>query len=345
MLPAPGGLSIARSTIRHVHGSHARTALNSQCSFLFDVTSKTHVSVCALTFVPGTPEGDYEIWSTPQPHENVHQCQKAWLLVAKGSHSSQRGQKFRVQFNRDVTITASARHAFYIQGHNSNAVCFSTDTPSAISGESEEVVIHLGHFKSYPWESQLSTGPFGHNGMQAFVGSLEYNVLQTHAVDHAESMAHQLWDHRPFPDAHVVAVCGKTFAVHRAVLAAASPVFEAAWRQPLKEREERVIRIEAYAEAVEALLCFIYTGSVNVNADPGDMLSLAHLYSLHALVRGSAVRLANQVSTQNAVASVRALRPYRTDATVAESWKALVANIQTILAGDAGLLEEVLLSV
>jgi len=251
----------------------------------------------------------------------------------------------RVSLQRHVTIPLGARHAFYISGHNANAVCFSTDTQGSTSGENEDMVIHLGHFKSYPWESQLSTGPFGHNGMQAFVGALEYQVLQTHAVDHAEATAKKLWQQRAFPDVQVVASCGTTFNVHRALLAAASPVFEAAWRQPLRESEERSLHIEAHAEAVEALLCFIYTGQEGTQTDPGEMLYLAHLYGLPALVLGSATRLAASVSAKNAVASVRALRPYRGNPVVRVAWRNMLVNIQNIIAGDARLLEEVLLSV
>merc|ERR1712187_1057223 len=243
------------------------------------------------------------------------------------------------------TIPQGERHAFYISGHDANAVCFSTDTSGSNSGENDDLVIHLGHFKSYPWEAQLSTGPFGHNGMQAFVGSLEYQVLQTRSVDHAESTASELWNRRPFPDAQVVANDGTTFAIHRTILAASSPVLEAAWRQPLRESEERVLRIDSDPETVEALLRFMYTGRESANSDPGEMLSLAHLYGLPALVGVSSTRLASQVSASNAVAAVRALRAYRSDSAVADAWATLLSRIQGIITSDTSLLEEVMLSV
>lgn len=294
--------------------------------------------------MPGAHEGDFEIFATPDVHERVHQTQAAWTLVAKGSHSGPGGMEHRVQLQRDVIIPEGARHAFYIAGDSTNSVRFSTDTDSAKSGENEEVIIHLGHFKSYPWESQLSTGPHGHNGMQAFLGSLEYYVLQTRRVEHAETMATEMWRRRPFPDAQVVAQCGKTFAVHRAVLAASSHVLEAAWRQPLRESEERLLRIDADADIVEALLCFMYTGQESVSCDPGEILSLAHLYGLHALVQGSATRLVTQVTASNALTAVRALRPYRNDAAVSSAWQSLLLSIQGILDKDVGLMEEVLLT-
>mmetsp|Transcript_114480 Transcript_114480/g.296616 ORF Transcript_114480/g.296616 Transcript_114480/m.296616 type:complete len:339 (+) Transcript_114480:47-1063(+) len=333
---------------RPVRQIHSRSCVSgsgqSQCSFLFDVSAKSYVSISAVCFVPGTNEGDYEIWSTPDMHERVHQTQKAWTLVAKGTHAGPRGIGYCVQLQRHVTIPMGERHAFYVTGHNANAVCFSTQSGSPNSGENEDLVIHLGHFKSYPWESQLSTGPFGHNGMQEFVGSLEYQVLQVHAVDHVLATATQLWQTRPFPDAQVVAQDGRTFEVHRAVLSVASPVLEAAWSQPLREGAERVLRIDAEPQVVEALLKFIYTGEETQDTDPGEMLRLAHMYGLPALVRGSAMRLAEDVTPATAVTSVRSLRPYREDPAVETAWRQLLSNIQSILAGDSGLLEDVLLS-
>lgn len=339
------GSMLSGGSVRHISSRSSNPSRQSQCSFLFDVTAKVYVSIGALAYVPGTDEGDFEIWTTPEMHERVHQSQKNWTLVAKGSHSGPRGVKLRVNFQRNVVIPLGERHAFYISGHNANAVCFSTETHGANSGENDDLIIHLGHFKSYPWESQLSTGPFGHNGMQEFVGSMEYQVLQSHAVDHTVSTALQLWERRPFPDAQVVAIGGKSFPVHRAVLAAASAVLEAAWRQPLREGEERILHVDAGPENVEGLLCFMYTGCETGRTDPDEMLRLAHLYGLPALVRVSASRLASNITAANAVVSVRALRPYREDSTVMPAWQTLLANIQSLLAGDAKLLEEVLLSV
>lgn len=333
------------SSARMLNTRTGSSSGQSQCSFLFDVSAKVYVSIYSISFIPGTDEGDYLIWTAPDMHERVHQSQNNWTMVAKGKHSGPKGSKVRVQLQRNVVIPVGERHGFYVQGHNANAVCFSTDTHGNASGENDDIVIHLGHFKSYPWESQLSTGPFGHNGMQEFVGSLEYQVLQSHAVDHTVSTAKHLWERRPFPDAQVVAADGKSFLVHRAVLAAASPVLEAAWRQPLREHEERLLQVDSSPENVEGLLCFMYTGSENSSTEPQEMLRLSHLYGLPALVRISAGQLARNITAANAVVSVRALRPYREDAAVAPAWQMLLSNIQSLLADDSRLLEEVLLSV
>lgn len=352
MLPALPGTGKAPPELQlgtshrsiHTHSAGA-SCKQSQASFLFDVSAKVYVSISSISFVPGTDEGDYLIWTTPEMHERVHQSQKHWTLVAKGTHNAPRGSMTQVTLMRNVVIPMGERHGFYVAGHNANAVCFSTETHGNDSGENTDIIIHLGHFKSYPWESQLSTGPFGHNGMQEFVGSLEYQVLQPHAIDHTVSTALRLWEQRPFPDAQVVAADGTIFAVHRAMLAANSPVLEAAWRQPLREHEERRLQIDASPQNVEGLLCFMYTGCETHNTEPHEMLRLSHLYGLSALVCVSAKHLASQITASNAVTNVRALRPYREDAAVAPAWQTLLYNIQTLLAGDSRLLEEVLLSV
>merc|ERR1712019_19710 len=121
-----------------------------------------------------------------------------------------RGSKLRIPLHRHVQIPKEERHAFYISGHNVNAVCFSTESNNLNSAENADIIIHLGHFKAFPWEGVLSTGPFGHNGMQEFVGSLEYQVLQSPAADYVVMATRQLWENRPFPDAELKATGGQT---------------------------------------------------------------------------------------------------------------------------------------
>jgi len=339
--------SPSNGTMRSIHSHTSKFTGHSQCGFLFDVTAKHHdVAISAVSFVPGTQDGDYDVWTAKEDHERVHQNAAAWTLVAKGTHNGPRGSQLRIPLHRHVHIPSAQRHAFYISGHNVNAVCFSTESYHANSAEDEDVVIHLGHFKAFPWEGALSTGPFGHNGMQEFVGALEYQVLQSNAADHIVSTAQRLWDTRLFADAELVASNGQRFSVHRSVLAAASPQLEEAWRNlPPQGSDLPRLHVDAPAEIVEALLRFMYTGDNCDNIDPGEMLRLAHLYGLPALVRGSAARLANRLSRENAVSLVRALRPYKDHPACEAAWRTMLANVQSLVAGDGRLLEEVLMSV
>mmetsp|Transcript_95873 Transcript_95873/g.213252 ORF Transcript_95873/g.213252 Transcript_95873/m.213252 type:complete len:340 (+) Transcript_95873:173-1192(+) len=332
--------------LRHIH-SHTSdfSVQHSQCGFLFDVTAKSHdIAICAVSFMPGTMDGDYDIWTAPETHELVHQNAKAWTLVAKATHLGPRGAKLRIPLPRYVEVPKTQRHAFYISGHNVNAVCFSTESQHNNSAENEDLILHLGHFKAFPWEGVLSTGPFGHNGMQEFVGDLEYQVLQPIEADHVVATTERLWETRPFPDAELMASGGETFPVHRAVLAAASLEFEEAWRRLPMGEELPVLKVEANADTVESLLHFMYTGYYNENSDPGEMIRLAHLYGLSVLVKGSATRLANCLCTDNAVATVKALRPYRAHPACEAAWHMLLTNVQELLTKDRHLLEEVLLA-
>lgn len=340
----------ADGAIRHIHSHTLTYTGHSQCGFLFDVTAKAYdVAVSAVSFVPGTQDGDYDIWIAKETHERVHQNAKAWTLVAKGTHTGPRGSKLTIPLCRHVSIPRKDRYAFYISGHNVNAVCFSTENRYANSAENEDLIVHLGHFKAFPWEGVLSTGPFGHNGMQEFVGALEYQVLQSKAADHVVGTGQRLWETRPFSDAELVSGSGKSFSVHRAVLAAASAQLEEAWRNlpdtSMDVDGRPVLRVDAPAETVEALLHFMYTGCEGNTTDPGEMLKLAHLYGLPALVRSSAARLANNLQRENAIESVRALRPYRDHHACEAAWQVMLQNVQVLLSDDPHVLETVLLSV
>jgi len=123
--------------------------------------------------------------------------------------------------------------------------------------------------------------------------------------------------------------------------------FEDAWHQvPITDLGQLPeLAIDAKEEDVQAFLHFIYTGSVDSDADPGELLRLAHSYGLDALVQCSADRLASSLTRENAVEAVRAIRPYRDHPACEGAWKTMLANVQQILSDDAPLLEDVLLSV
>jgi|Transcript_71229 hypothetical protein len=340
----------ADGLLRQIHTHTLNLTSQSQCGFLFDVTAKSYdIAVSAISFIPGSQDGEYDIWLATEQHERVHQNAKAWTLVAQASHHGPVGQRLTIQLGCHAKIPRDSRYAFYISGRNVNAVCFGTESRYANSAENEDVIIHLGHFKAFPWEGVLSTGPFGHNGMQEFIGVLEYQVLQSPAADHCISTHIRLWETRAFTDGELIASDGRKFSVHRGVLAAASPHLEEAFRTLAQIQDDgkgvHCLKVDAPGDTVEALLHFMYTGDEGHTADPGEMLKLAHLYSLHALVRSCAARLANNLSTSNVIESVRALRPYRDHPACLGAWQMLISNVQVLLSGNPQILQEVLLSV
>ena len=90
-----------------------------------------------------------------------------------------------------------------------------------------------------------------------------------------------MWKTRQFADA---AICcqGASIRVHRAVLAAASPVFKRMFEGSMQEgRECRVeLRGGVEAEIVEAMLQCIYTGDLPLPDCLIAMLALADQYAI-----------------------------------------------------------------
>eukprot|EP00427_Karlodinium_veneficum_P039335 CAMPEP_0169286582 /NCGR_PEP_ID=MMETSP1016-20121227/59378_1 /TAXON_ID=342587 /ORGANISM="Karlodinium micrum, Strain CCMP2283" /LENGTH=232 /DNA_ID=CAMNT_0009376305 /DNA_START=722 /DNA_END=1418 /DNA_ORIENTATION=+ len=91
-------------------------------------------------------------------------------------------------------------------------------------------------------------------------------------------------DQAEFADSKIIAADDRVFAVHRAVLAAASPVFRKAFSAPMREAREATINInDVPAEAVESLLRFIYNGELDVDR-AATVLPLADRYEITELV-------------------------------------------------------------
>jgi len=319
---------------------------HSQCGFLFDVTAKHFdVAVIAVSFIPGAPDGEYDIWTAQAKHELVHQNLQAWTPSVKGvTHKGPTGEPLRAVLPQPLQIPGGLTHSFYISGNNVSAVCFSTECIHAHSGENGDIVVHLGHFKALPWEGVLSTGPFGHNGRQEFVGTLEYQVTQSIAADQVAETTIRLWEKRLFSDAEIVAANGARFAVHRSVLSATSTVFEDAWRS-LPMGDDPVLTVDATEETVEALLRFVYTGNDRVVLNPGEMLKTAHLYGLPTLAQTSALRLAGQVDKELIVDVIRALRPYKDFPHLQAAWRLMVKNLKEQMILDEDLLVTLCLAV
>lgn len=113
-----------------------------------------------------------------------------------------------------------------------------------------------------------------------------------------------------FSDAKVVAKAGRIFAVHRAVLSAASQVFHAAFSSTMREGvEAKIVIQDAPVVAVEALLHYIYSGELRCE-HAATLLPLAHRYGLYDLVTQCVSHMQKTVSAKNVVSIAAALKPY-----------------------------------
>jgi hypothetical protein len=143
----------------------------------------------------------------------------------------------------------------------------------------------------------------------------------------ALKIAKTLWSERAFADA--VVICPpRSIEVHRCVLAAASPFFARAFQGCMRESSEAKVVIEdAEADAVEALVRYLYTGAVDDAVDPASLLALAHRFEIGGLLRQCAAAIVWDLTEENVARSVAALRPFKDDVFVQEYWKALVDRL------------------
>mmetsp|Transcript_80723 Transcript_80723/g.224685 ORF Transcript_80723/g.224685 Transcript_80723/m.224685 type:complete len:326 (+) Transcript_80723:88-1065(+) len=135
-----------------------------------------------------------------------------------------------------------------------------------------------------------------------------------HNVAHAHHMTQKLWQDRNFTDVEILCeASGRRIPAHRAVLAAASPVFAAMLSTDMAEANSRVICIsDTDDRAVRDTLEYIYTGSVGEAAGCG-MVVLGHKYDIPGLVEYAAPVALGNLTVDNVVSEVRTVRPYRDD--------------------------------
>mmetsp|Transcript_44776 Transcript_44776/g.143426 ORF Transcript_44776/g.143426 Transcript_44776/m.143426 type:complete len:380 (+) Transcript_44776:76-1215(+) len=147
-----------------------------------------------------------------------------------------------------------------------------------------------------------------------------------HNVMHSQRITRKLWCDRLFTDVEIL--CGtQRFHAHRAVLAAASPVFAAMLATDMKESQEQVIRIsDADEQAVLDTLEYIYTGTVGENAGCG-MVVLGHKYDIAGLVEYAAPVALGNLTAENCVQEVRTLRQHAEDKQLGPVFEALLNKV------------------
>eukprot|EP00928_Gymnodinium_smaydae_P004455 TRINITY_DN11513_c0_g2_i1.p1 TRINITY_DN11513_c0_g2~~TRINITY_DN11513_c0_g2_i1.p1 ORF type:complete len:352 (+),score=16.59 TRINITY_DN11513_c0_g2_i1:78-1133(+) len=162
---------------------------------------------------------------------------------------------------------------------------------------------------------------------------IEVSLRGTKRRRRSETLNENLWNQRLFTDA--VIKCGSvSHQVHRAVLCAASPVFQRAFAGEFRESQEACYEVKnVQPAAVEALLRYIYTGAIPAEANE-DVLELSIQYELLDLCREVACFFLFGLSLDNVRARVAALRRHAEHAAV----KPAVEEMLTVLSKDRALL-------
>lgn len=155
-------------------------------------------------------------------------------------------------------------------------------------------------------------------------------------LEESAAKLRRMWDERLFTDAVVVCPEAPTTSparemlVHRAVLAASSPVLAAMFRtESMQEAQERkVIIANAAPEAVEALLYFCYLGEVPKECDFLTLLVLSDQYQIESLVKLCCHALVDAFSEATVVPTLRTMRQLRHHRSVSQAWEVLVKRVQ-----------------
>jgi len=198
--------------------------------------------------------------------------------------------------------------------------------------------------RSHQWRLTFlcNHGDDNHLVVQAlrFIVKLPRHTSPPHNVAHPQRITQQLWKDRHFSDVDVV--CGEThFACHRAVLAAASPVFAAMLKTDMVEATNKNIIIsEADDRSVKDTLEYIYTGSVCESAGCG-MVVLGHMYDVQGLVEYAAPVALGNLTEDNVVGEIRTLRAHSDDKQLGPVFEALQSKVHE----NARLFRAVLLGI
>merc|ERR1719265_714982 len=148
----------------------------------------------------------------------------------------------------------------------------------------------------------------------------------TNNVMHSQQITQKLWTDRSFTDVEVVAGT-KVFNLHRAVLAAASPVFAAMLKGEMRESKTQTIHItDADENSVEHTLEYIYTGCVAEGTSCASVV-LGHKYDIPGLVEYAAPVALGNLTAHNVCDEVRILRSYSNDAQLGPVFEALQSKV------------------
>jgi len=151
-------------------------------------------------------------------------------------------------------------------------------------------------------------------------------VSPAHNAMHSQRITKRLWNDQLFTDVEVV--CGTArFHAHRAVLAAASPVFAAMLTCQMKESQGAEILIEDSDErSVLDALEYIYTGTVGPGSGFG-MVVLGHKYDIPGLVEYAAPVALGNLNDENIISEVRMLRAHADDKQLGPVFDALQSKV------------------
>ena len=145
----------------------------------------------------------------------------------------------------------------------------------------------------------------------------------------------QLFSEAEHSDVEII--CGEeTFACHKSILAARSPVFEAMFQVDMEEKKDNKVEIKDFSpEVIENMLQFIYCAKMPCKEDSRDQISellkAADQYDVNLLKVACDEILCISLSVENCLVSLIIADMYQAEKLKKHSMKMLVENMRTVV--------------
>jgi hypothetical protein len=154
-----------------------------------------------------------------------------------------------------------------------------------------------------------------HDGLMCFrlefLEDLAEEVPVELGSDYKVDMLANMWSEMEHTDFFIVSGDGQEIHCHRAVLAAASPVFKGMLASSLQEGLQKFATVDESAKVITTFLNFLYTGQVPFDVDCPTLLGLlrsADYYQISDLLDLCAGRLGPLLSEENIVDVIECTR-------------------------------------
>jgi hypothetical protein len=129
----------------------------------------------------------------------------------------------------------------------------------------------------------------------------------------------------------------KEFKAHKVVLAAASPVFEAMFKEGTKEREDNYVNIEDMdSDVFEVFLRYLYSGQVDKLAEMfTDLFTAADKYDVQLLREICMQQMVKNISVDNAVEMLALADRYDVEPVKIQAQNLITNNIADVMKTDS----------
>lgn len=163
--------------------------------------------------------------------------------------------------------------------------------------------------------------------LRILVRAKDPSIDEAHA--YRSQLTTDLWTAKRFTDC-IIAWADSEESYHRAVLAAASPVFEKMLSSSMEEGVQKRISIkDVSAEVGHAMIRFMYQGELDKDfKQPADLLRAAHMYQVQALIPVSAKLLLDKLDVNCVADAVRAVKLLRDNPEMEGLWSAMMTSLK-----------------